>query len=54
MLFFIEGPADPAQALTGLAEATVVPLFFQQAPRRHSPRVLWDRDFVVWEWIEDD
>ena len=24
------GPADPAQALTGLAEATVVPLFFQQ------------------------
>ena len=30
-VFFIEGPADPAQALTGLAEATVVPLFFQQA-----------------------
>lgn len=57
MLFFIEGPADPAQALTGLAEATVVPLFFQQAPQRHGATLhefLWGRDFVVWEWSADD
>lgn len=56
-VFFIEGPADPAQALTGLAEATVVPLFFQQAwPAPLSTSSLGPRLCCLgmdWRWLND-